>query len=71
MCPEEKCSKKVVDENNESYRCEKCNKTYNSFKWAYMVSVYVYINQKRKLIKVILGGNFRCDRCTMGYYVSK
>jgi hypothetical protein len=39
MCPEEKCGKKVVDENNGTYRCEKCNKTYNHFKWAYMLSV--------------------------------
>jgi len=38
MCPEERCGKKVVDENNGTYRCEKCNKTYNNFKWAYMVS---------------------------------
>ncbi len=42
MCPEEKCGKKVIDENNGSYRCEKCNKTYNSFKWAYMVSVCIW-----------------------------
>lgn len=39
MCPEERCGKKVVDENNGTYRCEKCNKTYDNFKWAYMVSV--------------------------------
>ena len=39
MCPEERCGKKVVDENNGTYRCEKCNKTYPNFKWAYMVSV--------------------------------
>ncbi|CAF1214168.1 unnamed protein product [Adineta steineri] len=41
MCPEERCGKKVVDENNGSYRCEKCNKTYNNFKWAYMVSAEI------------------------------
>ncbi len=39
MCPEERCGKKVVDENNGTYRCEKCNKTYSNFKWSYMVSV--------------------------------
>ncbi len=42
MCPEDRCGKKVVDENNESYRCEKCNKTYNNFKWAYMVAVCIF-----------------------------
>ncbi|CAF0927115.1 unnamed protein product [Adineta ricciae] len=41
MCPEERCGKKVVDENNGSYRCEKCNKTYSNFKWAYMVSAEI------------------------------
>ncbi|CAF4765905.1 unnamed protein product [Rotaria sp. Silwood1] len=41
MCPEEKCSKKVIDENNGTYRCEKCNKTYNNFKWAYMISAEI------------------------------
>jgi hypothetical protein len=39
MCPEDRCGKKVVDENNGTYRCEKCNKTYNNFKWSYMLSV--------------------------------
>jgi len=41
MCPEEKCGKKVVDENNGTYRCEKCNKTHNNFKWAYMISAEI------------------------------
>ncbi|UJR37326.1 hypothetical protein I4U23_030034 [Adineta vaga] len=41
MCPEDRCSKKVVDENNGLYRCEKCNKTYNNFKWSYMVSAEI------------------------------
>lgn len=39
MCPEDRCNKKVVDENNGTYRCEKCNKIYNNFKWSYMISV--------------------------------
>ncbi|CAF3669774.1 unnamed protein product [Rotaria sp. Silwood1] len=41
MCPEERCGKKVVDENNGTFRCEKCNKTYNNFKWSYMVSAEI------------------------------
>jgi len=41
MCPEDKCGKKVIDENNGTYRCEKCNKTHNSYKWAYMVSAEI------------------------------
>lgn len=41
MCPEDRCGKKVIDENNGTYRCEKCNKTYDNFKWSYMVSVRI------------------------------
>ncbi|CAF1246914.1 unnamed protein product [Rotaria sordida] len=41
MCPEERCGKKVVDENNGTFRCEKCNKTYNHFKWSYMISAEI------------------------------
>ena len=41
MCPETGCGKKVVDENNGTYRCEKCNKTYSNFKWSYMVSAEI------------------------------
>lgn len=44
MCPEDRCGKKVVDENNGTYRCEKCNKTYDNFKWAYMLSVGIMTN---------------------------
>ena len=41
MCPEAGCGKKVVDENNGTYRCEKCNRTHSTFKWSYMVSAEV------------------------------
>ena len=41
MCPEENCGKKVVDENNGTFRCEKCCKVYGHFKWAYMLSVEI------------------------------
>ncbi|CAF1163449.1 unnamed protein product [Adineta ricciae] len=41
MCPEKGCGKKVVDENNGMYRCEKCNKNYTNFEWAYMLSAEI------------------------------
>jgi len=37
-CPGEKCMKKVTDMNNGMYRCEKCNESYDSFKWRLMAS---------------------------------
>jgi replication factor A1 len=38
-CPEANCNKKVIDNNNGYYRCEKCGKEYQDFKWRAMVSV--------------------------------
>lgn len=38
-CPGEKCNKKVVDQNDGSYRCEKCTKNYTEFKWRMILSV--------------------------------
>ena len=38
-CPGEGCNKKVVDQNNGSYRCEKCSKDYQEFKWRMILNV--------------------------------
>ena len=38
-CPGENCNKKVVDQNNGMYRCEKCNKEFQDFRWRLMLSV--------------------------------
>lgn len=35
-CASEGCQKKLVGENGD-YRCEKCNKNMNKFKWLYMM----------------------------------
>lgn len=32
-CPSEDCNKKVIDQQNGFYRCEKCNKEYPNFKY--------------------------------------
>ncbi|XP_076031483.1 replication protein A 70 isoform X2 [Oratosquilla oratoria] len=37
-CPSDGCNKKVIDMNNGFYRCEKCNREYDTFKWRLMVS---------------------------------
>ncbi|KHJ88565.1 replication factor-a protein 1, partial [Oesophagostomum dentatum] len=36
-CPNEGCSKKVVQLGVDQYRCEKCDTSTDTFKWAYMV----------------------------------
>lgn len=37
-CPGEKCMKKVTDMNNGMFRCEKCNREYDSFQWRLMAT---------------------------------
>ena len=38
-CPKDGCNKKVVDQGNGMYRCEKCNESYDSFQWRIMLGV--------------------------------
>ncbi|XP_035220738.1 replication protein A 70 kDa DNA-binding subunit-like [Stegodyphus dumicola] len=40
-CPSEDCKKKVIDMNNGIYRCEKCSREYNEFKWRLLLSISV------------------------------
>ncbi|KAL9980927.1 hypothetical protein ACROYT_G009569 [Oculina patagonica] len=36
-CPSAECNKKVIEEGDGAYRCEKCNKTYPDFKYRLML----------------------------------
>ena len=38
-CPGENCNKKVIDQNDGTYRCEKCNRSYQNYKWRMILSV--------------------------------
>lgn len=38
-CPGENCNKKIIDQNDGTYRCEKCAKSYDEFKWRIILSV--------------------------------
>ena len=40
-CPSAECNKKVIEEGDGAYRCEKCNKTYPDFKYRLMLLVSV------------------------------
>ncbi|KAG0725250.1 Replication protein A DNA-binding subunit [Chionoecetes opilio] len=40
-CPKEGCNKKVVDQSNGMYRCEKCDQTYDTFQWRIMLGLCV------------------------------
>ncbi|XP_036974452.1 replication protein A 70 kDa DNA-binding subunit-like isoform X1 [Acanthopagrus latus] len=37
-CPSADCNKKVIDQNNGLYRCEKCNREYPNFKYRLLLS---------------------------------
>ncbi len=45
-CPGEGCNKKVIDQNDGTYRCEKCQKNYQDFKWRMILNVGVLLNYK-------------------------
>lgn len=38
-CPSKDCNKKVVDQHNGMFRCEKCDKEFPDFKYRLMLSV--------------------------------
>lgn len=38
-CPQQDCNKKVVDQGNGTYRCEKCNNDYPNFKYRMLMNV--------------------------------
>ncbi len=38
-CPGDGCNKKVIDQNDGTYRCEKCSKAYPNFKWRMILNV--------------------------------
>jgi len=40
-CPSQDCNKKVIDQNNGLYRCEKCQREFQDFKWRMMLSVNI------------------------------
>ncbi|KAI5750710.1 hypothetical protein M8J77_000653 [Diaphorina citri] len=40
-CPSQDCNKKVIDQNNGMYRCEKCNKEFNTFTYRLILPVMI------------------------------
>lgn len=38
-CPSGDCNKKVIDQHNGTYRCEKCNREFPNFKYRLLLSV--------------------------------
>lgn len=40
-CPQSDCNKKVVDEGNDQFRCEKCNALFPNFKYRLLINVCI------------------------------
>ncbi|CAG4956129.1 unnamed protein product [Colias eurytheme] len=40
-CPQEQCNKKLVDQENGQYRCEKCNREYPNYKYRLLLGANV------------------------------
>lgn len=40
-CPSSDCNKKVIDQNNGMFRCEKCQRDSQDFKWRMMLSINI------------------------------
>ncbi|KAH8395752.1 hypothetical protein KR215_000413, partial [Drosophila sulfurigaster] len=40
-CPQAECNKKIVDEGNGQYRCERCNAAYPNFKYRLLVNMSI------------------------------
>ncbi|KAI0987217.1 hypothetical protein GJ496_008993 [Pomphorhynchus laevis] len=40
-CPNAECNKKVIDQNDGTYRCEKCNKATSDYKWRYILQLNI------------------------------
>lgn len=38
-CPQDQCNKKLVDQENGLFRCEKCNREYPNFKYRLLLGV--------------------------------
>ncbi|XP_042354869.1 replication protein A 70 kDa DNA-binding subunit-like [Plectropomus leopardus] len=63
-CPSSDCNKKVIDQQNGLYRCEKCNREYSSFKYRLLLSANLadfgdnqWVTCFQETAEVLLGHN--------------
>lgn len=72
-CPSKDCNKKVVDQQNGMYRCEKCDKEFPEFKYRLMLSVsqslslplsQITTTVVTSLYQVLFGGGDLSQHCS-------
>lgn len=59
-CAAPECNKKVVDQENGMYRCDKCNVESSSFKYRLLINV-----SNSFIFKKNISHNFFCCRCSL------
>lgn len=48
-CPQSDCNKKVIDQGDNTYRCEKCNMEFPNFKYRLLLNV----SRSNKIVNII------------------
>lgn len=80
-CPSQDCNKKVIDQQNGLYRCEKCDREFPNFKYRLMLLVSTRIRfqgvsyhvpstiQTQNLLKELLNAAV-CAACELRGYLA-
>jgi hypothetical protein len=69
-CPQPECNKKLIDQDNGQFRCEKCNADYPNFKYRLLVNVSrrekLCFSRKSNVFMFSKDVNWRLDIQSMG-----
>jgi len=51
-CPSDGCNKKVVEDGENSYRCEKCSRSYDHVEYRYIMRNLFVLSENNIIIKL-------------------
>jgi hypothetical protein len=52
-CPDNNCNKKVIEDGENSYRCEKCSRSYDRAEYRYVMLKFFFALCKKQLIIIL------------------